>query len=59
MFKYDFFARSFEYQSIVNFAASGLDDSISGKVAPSSISQAMKVMRIRSQLVLRFTIVFS
>jgi hypothetical protein len=41
---------SLEYQSVVNFIARGLDDSILGKVTPSGISQAMKAMRIRSQL---------
>jgi hypothetical protein len=37
---------SLEYQSIVNFAVKGLDGSISWKVTPSGISQAMKAMRI-------------
>jgi hypothetical protein len=35
-----------EYQSMVNFVAKGSDGSISGKVSPSDISQAMKSMRI-------------
>jgi hypothetical protein len=46
-FDYHFFSMLLEYQRVVNLAASGLDGSTSGKVTPSSISQAMKAMRIK------------
>jgi hypothetical protein len=47
VFNCHYFPISLEYQSVVNFAVSS---SMSGKVAPSDISQAVNEMRIRSQL---------
>jgi hypothetical protein len=41
---------SLEYHRVVNLTASGSDDSTSGKVAPSDISQVTKEMRINNQL---------
>jgi hypothetical protein len=41
---------SLEYHSVQNFVARGLKGSMSGKVAPSGISHAMNVIRMRSQL---------
>jgi hypothetical protein len=43
-----FFAISLEYHKVVNLPASGSDGSISGKVAPSDISQATKETRINN-----------
>jgi hypothetical protein len=41
---------SLEYHREVNVVARGSDDSTSGKVAPSGISQATKAMTINNQL---------
>jgi hypothetical protein len=41
---------SLEYYNVLNLAANGSKGSMSGKVAPSDISQAMKEIRINSQL---------
>jgi hypothetical protein len=41
---------SLEYHNVLNFMAKGLKGSMSGKVTPSGISQAIKATRINSQL---------
>jgi hypothetical protein len=41
---------SLEYHNVLNFATNGSKGSMSRKVAPSSISQEMKEIRINSQL---------
>ena len=50
MFDYHCFPISLEYQSVVNFTASGSNGSMSGKLALSNISQVVNAMRIRIQL---------
>jgi hypothetical protein len=49
-FDFHCFAILLEYNKVVNLTASGSDDSTSGKVSPSSISQVRKAMRINNQL---------
>jgi hypothetical protein len=39
-----------KYHNVLNFAASGSKGLMSGKVVPSSISQEIKAIRIKSQL---------
>jgi hypothetical protein len=45
-----YFAISLEYHKVVNLAASGSDNSTSGKVSPLGIFQETKGTRINNQL---------
>jgi hypothetical protein len=45
-----FMFMSLEYHNVLNFMAKGSKGSMSRKAAPSDISHAMKVIKIRSQL---------